>query len=158
MAKKIELKEQNRTIWNSRIVPENVDDLMRRIKAKHTIESEDSSVDDELLINNTGLKEITAVVSVNDTLIEALVVAPSGIMYIFKSDMTEESFDFDWWLFALKNYRLILSNANVKKKLVEFIGVENKDVKATLLQKGKATEESDSMSLLELTNISYPAI
>lgn len=158
MAKKIELKEQNRTIWNSRIVPENVDDLMRRIKAKHTIESEDSSMDDELLINNTGLKEITAVVSVNDTLIEALVIAPSGIMYVFKSDMTEESFDFDWWLFALKNYRLILSNANVKKKLVEFIGVENKDVKATLLQKGKVTEESDSMSLLELTNISYPAI
>lgn len=159
MVKKIELKPQNRTIWENRKVPENMEDLMARIKARNTEENDEKDgKEDDLIINNTGLKEIHAIVSVNDTLIEALVVAPSGIMYVFNSDMLDENFDFDWWSFALKNYRLVLSNANVKKKLVEFMGVENKDVKATLLKKGKGLEDSDTISLTELTNLAYPAI
>lgn len=162
MAKVIELKPQNRTTWNSKIIPANVENLLARIAKKNSESSEagDDAVesgDDTATLNVTGLKEITAIISFNGIVVDTYVVTPSGVFYQFSVDITNPDFDFDWWTFAFKNYKTIFVNNQVKKTLADFVGLDVKEVKGSVLFKSKNDDNSD-MGLTALFDNIYPPI
>lgn len=165
MAKFVPLKPQNRTTWDSKVIPSNSEELIARITYKNKVQNDedsedevDLSSDDTAIINTTGLKEIAAITAFDGTIIHSYVVTPSGILYEFKVDVTNDDFDFEWWTFAFKNYKLVVANTNIKKNLAEFVGLENKDVKATVLVKGKKADDNHNLSLEDIFNIAYPPI
>lgn len=157
MAKNIVLKPLNRTTWNLKKVPDNVENLLARIK-KSSVDSDDSlkSSDDIAIINNTGLKEITAYTSFDGKVVDSLVVTPSGVAYQFTVDVTSEDFDFEWWSFALKNYHVVVATSLVKKQLADFVGLDIKEISGKIVYKGKKSDEESAISLQSLFDVVCP--
>lgn len=152
-----------RGTWNLRVVPENKDEILARIlKSTQVAQDDDESAEVEAetgeyaVINNTGLKEITTYLSLNGDNLSAYVVCPSGIMYQFSVNVMSTDFDVDWWGFAMRNYRVIVTTSAVKKKMADMVGVEAKNIKGKILKKGKAFAALDNCSLKEVFDLACP--
>lgn len=154
MAKNVMLKPLNKTTWNLKTVPSDVQDLLDKIKSVHLTQSPAEASGDLAILNNTGLPEITAYISFSNNVLDSFIVTSSGVFYQFTVDVNSQDFDVEWWNFALKNYHVVVNNSDVKKQLAELVSLELKEISGKIVSKGKG---SDSLiSLRDLFDSIYP--
>lgn len=152
----------NDSTWLMRKYPSNVNEIIERIKSESSVNlndvEEELNIDSDVaVLNNTGLKAITAYVSVSkDKVLDSYVVTPSGIVYQFTIDLMSNDFHKDWWSFALRNYRVIVINADIKTYLADLVGVDSKIIKGKILRKGKNFSHLNDVSLNELFDFACP--
>ena len=135
MAKAKVLTPVNKATWNSKVEPNNKENIIKEMKSKLSIE------------------DITAIVSIKDNIIDAYVLTPSNILYQFTVDSTTDDFDIDWWAFALRNYYVVFANSFDKGWMSDLAQVELKDVTGKVLQKGKSSGTLSQLSLDELLSL-----
>ncbi len=113
----------SRHTWDSRIRLSEARDLFERMRASGLPLACTDGED----VGEGDASKITALVVFNGTRAEALVAAPSGILFQF----APEVFEPHWWSFALRNYYIVTANMADRLALADSAGVD------PLLIKGK---------------------